>query len=157
MSEQHFPTPQPPERAATADIRRPTLFAANAALLAASMGLALMPLAVPWLRRLLTAALPGISTEELLLLAALVYYLPFSFLPCVYYAHTRRVWAAMRFTEPLSPSAAVYSVMAAIVSLPLGSNIALLWSAALQRLGLTLPAQPPPKISGNAAPQKTEV
>ena len=32
-------------------------------------------------------------------------------------------------------------------------NVALLLGA----LGLTLPAQPPPKISGNAAPQKTEV
>ena len=32
-------------------------------------------------------------------------------------------------------------------------DVALLFSA----LGLTLPAQPPPKISGDAAPQKTEV
>ena len=132
LSEQNVPEENRPA------LRRPGLFAANALYLLAAAGLAVAPWALPPLTRLMQAALPALSPEALLLAATLLYYIPCLAWPCLHYARTRRVWAGMRFVRPLSPAAAIYSVMAAVVCLPLGAYIAILWSALLKCLGLAL-------------------
>ena len=139
MSERFIPEEGLPGEAGPRPPRRPSLFAANALYLLAAAGLVLLPWAAEPLARVLSAVAPGLGTEGFILATTLLYYLPCVALPCLRYARTRGVWESMRFVQPLSPASALYSVMAAVVSLPLGVNIALLWTALLQRLGLVLP------------------
>ena len=116
--------------------RRPSLFAANALYLLAAAGLVCTSWAIGPFAALLRRAFPGLSTEGLMLVATLLYYLTCTALPCLLYARRRRVWRALRLEQPLSPVSAIYAAMAAVVSLPLGSNIALFWSLLLNKLGL---------------------
>lgn len=121
------------------DDNRPSLFAANALYLLCAAGLILLPYVTDPLVLLLHDWLPALSVDVLILLANALYYVPCALLPVLLYARSRGSWAAMRLSQPLAPSAAIRSAVAAILCVPLGADIAMLWYAALQALGLVIP------------------
>ena len=119
--------------------RRPSIFAANTLFLLAAIGLMLTPFAVDPLIQLIRQRFPSTKVETLLLLASVCYYIPFLLVPALFYARRHIVWEAMRLEQPLAPSVAILASLAAILALPLGTDISALWSLALQKIGLALP------------------
>ena len=121
------------------EFRRPSYFAANALFLLAAMGLVLLPPLAEALAVLLLRAFPKMSAEALLLWTSLVYYVPCVLLPAGVYIRRRRLWQAARLEQPLSPFSALLAVLAALLCVPLGADLAVLWEIPLQRLGLIIP------------------
>ena len=113
------------------DMNKPTLFAASGLYLLAAMGL--------WLVSLfsgdLIALLPGLTEESAMLLANLVYYVPFLVLPVGLYAAKRRDAQESLRLNPISFGNMFSVVISALIALMLAQSLTTLWMIICQRLG----------------------